>query len=261
MKSLRTYLAGLGVLLLAAATLLWFLPARWVLPWVAPRLPGLQLQQVRGSVWDGRAGAVVAVDGHALGRLQWQLSRRALLGQPRLQLQFAGPQLALSGAARRLPDGRVEAHGISLRVQWAALDRYVATPLGQPRGELQLTVDHALLQGGWPMQLAAQARWPQAVMRTRDSDVALGTLLAQASAQGGVIDAQLRDDGRGPLHADGKLQLSPLGWRLDATLRARQTDPALRHWLARLGPPAADGSVRIERRGGLAAGAPAPSTN
>ncbi len=258
MKSLRTYLIGLGVVL-AAATLLWFLPARWALPWLAPRLHGLQLQQVQGSVWDGRAGAVTTADGKALGRLRWQLSRRALLGQRRLQLQFEGPQLVFSGSVRRLADGRVEARQANVRVQLAALDRYAASPLGQPRGELQLDIDHALLQGGWPLQLVAQARWPQAVMRTRDGDVALGTLLAQASAQGGVIQAQLHDDGHGPLHADGKLQLSPLGWRLDATLRARQTDPALRRWLATLGPPAADGSVRIERRGGLAGSGSAPA--
>lgn len=260
LKSLRTYLIGLGILL-AAATLLWFLPVRWALPWLTPRLHGLQLQHVQGSVWDGRAGMVVAPDGQLLGRLQWQLSRRALLGQPRLQLQFDGPQLVFSGSIRRLADGRIEARGANMRVQLAALDRYTASPLGQPRGELQLAIEHALLQGGWPLQLAAQARWPQAVMHTRDGDVALGTLLIQASAHGGVIQAQLHDDGHGPLHADGRLQLSPLGWRLDATLRARQTDPTLRRWLARLGPPAADGSVRIERRGGLAGSAPAPSTN
>ncbi|MBQ4854513.1 type II secretion system protein N [Rhodanobacter sp. B2A1Ga4] len=261
MKSLRKSLLGLGVLVLAATVLLWFLPARWALPWLAPRLHGLQLQQLQGSVWDGRAGAVVAADGQVLGRLQWQLSRRALLGQPRLQLQFEGPQLAFSGAVRRLPDGRIEVDGMSAHAQLAALDRYASSPLGQPRGELQLTIDHALLQGGWPLQLQAQARWPQALMRTRAGDVALGTLLAQASATGGVVQAQLHDDGHGPLHADGKLQLSPLGWRLDATLRARQTDPALRRWLATLGPPAADGSVHVERRGGLAGSAPAPSTN
>jgi general secretion pathway protein N len=261
LKSLRKSLLGLGVLVLAAATLLCFLPARWALPWLTPRLHGLQLQQVRGSVWDGQAGAVVAADGQVLGTLAWQLSRRALFGQPRLQLQFEGPQLVFSGAAGRLPDGRIEAREVSLRVPWAVLDRYAASPLGQPRGELQLTIERAVLQGGWPLELTAQAQWPQAVMHTREGDVALGTLLAQAGAPGGVVQAQLHDDGHGPLHAEGKLQLSPLGWRLDATLRARQTDPALRRWLARLGPPAPDGSVHIERRGGLAGSASAPSTN
>lgn len=258
MKLLRKSLIALAALMLAAALMLWFLPARWAMPWIEPQLHGLHLQQVQGSVWNGRAGAVVAADGQALGQLQWQLSRRALLGQLQLQLRFEGPQLAFSGSARRLADARIEIDNVDARAQLAALDAYVASPLGQPRGELQLTIGHALLQGGWPMQLQAQAQWPDALMHARNGDVALGTLQAHAQAQGGVVQGQLRDGGHGPLQVDGELQLSPLGWRLDATLRPRQTDPALRHWLAGLGTPAADGSVHVRRSGGLV---PASSTH
>ncbi len=261
MISPRKCLIGLGALVLAVAVLLWFLPARWALPWIEPQLHGLRLQQVQGTLWDGRADQVVAADGRALGQLQWQLSHRALLGQAQLQLQFEGPQLAFSGGIRRLSNGRAEAREVNVRAQLAALDRHVASPLGQPRGELQLTIDHALLQGGWPMQLVAQAQWPHAGMHTVDGDVALGNLQIQAQAQDGVVQAQLHDDGHGPLHVDGTLRLSPLGWRLDATLRARQTDPVLRRWLARLGQPAADGSVHVQRSGGLVGGAAAAPTN
>jgi len=259
LKSLRKCLIGLGLLALAAAVLLWFLPARWAVPWIEPQLHGLRLQQMKGTLWHVRADEVVAADGRALGQLQWQLSRRAWLGKMRLQLQFEGPRLAFSGGVQRRPDGQIEVSGASVRAELAAWVHGAMSPWGQPRGELQVTIDHALLQGGWPLQLQAQAQWPHALMHTHDGDVALGKLQAQASAQGGVIHAQLHDDGRGPLHVDGKLQLSPLGWRLDATLRARQTDPVLRHWLATLGQPAADGSVRIQRSGGLAGSAPAPA--
>lgn len=256
MKLLRKCLLGLGVLVLAAAVLLWFLPARWALPWIEPQLHGLRLQQVQGSVWDGRAAEVEAADGQPLGQLQWQLSHRALLGQVRLALRFAGPQLAFSGGVQRLADARVGIDYVDARAQLAALDAYVASPLGQPRGELQLTIEHAVLQGGWPLQLRAHAQWPAAVMHTRHGDVALGALQARMQAQDGVVRAQLSDDGHGPLRVDGELQLTPLGWRLDATLQARQTDPALRRWLASVGTPAADGSVHVRRHGGLAPPSP-----
>jgi general secretion pathway protein N len=98
-------------------------------------------------------------------------------------------------------------------------------------------------------------------MRTPQGDVALGELQATAQARGGVIDVQLRDSGSGPLQLAGELQLSPLGWRLDATLHARQTDPTLRRWLTTLAPPAADGSTHIRRHGGLAANAPPAPTH
>ena len=122
-----------------------------------------------------------------------------------------------------------------------------------------MTASHVLLQGGWPLQLQAQGQWLHADMHTRDGEVALGAMQLQARAEGGVIQAKWRDDGHGPLQATGELQLSPLGWRLDASLRTRQTDPALQHWLARFGPVSADGSVHIQQNGGLA-GSP-PSTD
>jgi general secretion pathway protein N len=266
LKYPRKYLIGLGLALLAAALLLWFLPARWVTPWLQPRLHGLRLQQVQGLLWDGRADRVVDIDGRVLGRLQWRVSRRALLGTLRLRLDFDGPQLVFSGGMQRLPEGQIALSEVNMRAELTALDPYMPdhdrrSPLGQPRGELQLTVDHALLQGGWPLQLQARAQWRRAVMHMRGDDVALGDLQWQAQAKNGVIQAQVHDDGKGPLHADGQLQLSPLGWRLDAVLRPRQTDPALRLWLAGLGQPATDGSVHIRRSSGLAGSLPAPSTN
>ena len=258
---LRKSLAGLGVLILIVGLLVWFLPASWALPWIEPQLHGLRLQQVQGQLWDGRAGQVLNAQGNPVGQLQWRLSRRALLGQVQLQLDFQGPHLMFSGAMQRLPDNQVQWRDVSMRGELAALLPRVALPQGQPLGELQIVADQALLQGGWPLQMDGRAQWLHAVMRTRSGDVSLGDLQWQAQAQGGVIEVQLHDEGRGPLQADGQLQMSPLGWQLDAKLRARQTDPALRHWLAGLGQPDADGGVHIQRSGGLGGSLPMPAAN
>lgn len=258
MKYLRNTLIGLALLAVLIVSLLWLLPARWVIPWIEPQLNGLRLQQVHGSVWHGEAGEVIGVDGRRLGRLRWQLSRRALLGDVRMHLAFDGPQLGFSGAMRRLSESRVAIDDFRLHADLAVLDSYPPSPWGRPRGELQLTVEHALLQGGWPAQLQAHGLWQHAVVHAVDGDVALGDMTFEAQAQGGVIEARWHDVGGGPLQATGELQLSPLGWRLDSTLRARQTDRALQRWLARLGPVSGDGSVRIRQSGGLAA--PATST-
>lgn len=258
MKLLRNCLIALASLLLLAALLLWFLPARWVMPWLQPQLHGMQLQEVSGSLWDGRAGQVVGADGRSLGQLQWQLSRRALLGKPDLRLTFDGPQLAFSGDLQRRDDAQIVAQRLSVRADAVVLDRYLKSPLGQPRGELTLSADHLRLQGGWPIELQGLARWQHALMHTSEGDVGLGNLLLRAQAHGGVIQASWHDEGDGPLHVQGQLQLSPLGWRLDSTLRARHTDPLLQQWLARLGPMASDGSVHIQHRGGLADSVPAP---
>jgi general secretion pathway protein N len=258
LKLLRNGLVGLAVLALLVVLLLAFLPARWVMPWLEPQLHGMRLQQVHGSVWDGEAGMVASADGLLQGRLHWQLSRRLLLGQLRAQWQFDGPQLKFSGALRRLPDKRIELDAVSLHADLAALGLPSDPQLGQPSGMLQVEVVHALLQGGWPLQLQAQARWSKAVMRTGGGDVLLGDLQLQAQSQGGVVAARWHDEGDGPLQAHGQLQLSPLGWRLDAILRARHADPLLQRWLSRLGTPSSDGSVHIQRQGGLAS--PMPMT-
>ncbi|MDQ6646406.1 MAG: type II secretion system protein N [Pseudomonadota bacterium] len=256
MKSLQKYLLGLGVLLLALGLVLWFLPARWATPWIETKLHGLQLQQVHGTVWQGRSDQVVAADGQTLGKLQWQLSRRALLGQGRLHLSFDGPSLTFSGIVSKPSEPLIDVRDVTMRTDLGSLGLPAVSPLGQPRGDLQVSISHALLQGGWPMELQLQAQWQQAVMHTQDGDVALGTLALQAQSQGGVVQAQIHDTGNGPLAAAGELQLSPLGWRLDATLSSRQTDPKLDRWLATLGPVSADGRVHIQQRGGLAATLP-----
>ena len=242
-----------AALALCIALAVWRLPARWALWWLAPQLHGLQLQQVQGSLWDGRSAQVRTPTGRDLGAARWQLSRRTLLGQTNLQVALAGPLLNFDGAMRSRPRGQVEWRNVSLRFDLALLPVTAGAPFGQPGGVLTLRLDHALLQGGWPLQLDASGQWQSAQLRAPTGELILGTLHWQAEAQAGVIHAQLRDAGRGPLQVATSVQLSPLGWRLDARLRARQTASApLRQWLVSLGPIAADGSVTVHRDGGLA---------
>ncbi|HEY0197136.1 MAG TPA: type II secretion system protein N [Rhodanobacter sp.] len=257
MKYLRKGLLGLGVLVLAALLLVWFLPARWIVPRLESRLHGLRLEQISGSVWNGSAGQVRDADGRVMGKLQWQLSRLALIGRVSAQWRFDGPQFGLSGSMKRLSADQTELSAVNMHVELALLDRRMTTPFGQPRGELQLHVDRALLQGGWPLQLRSNAQWHHAAMQTSDGLVPLGELLAEATAQGGVIQAQLHDDGRGPLEVMGQLQVIPLGWRMDVTLRARRADPVLSRWLDQLGSPDSDGRIHIQRNGGLTGSSPA----
>lgn len=254
LKILKKTLLAIVVLLLAAAALLCWLPARWAMPLLQPSLHGLRLQQVGGTLWDGRADRVLSPDGRVLGRAQWQLSRRALFGQIDLRLDLTGPQGSLSGYLRRLPAGQVDVSDLHASMDLAALaDPHLRWPWGQPSGELLLDAPHALLQGGWPLELQADWQWRQAVLHGKNGDVALGDLHGTLAAQGGVIHAQWQDDGHGPLRTAGTLDFSLLGWRFDAVLQPRQDDPTLRRWLATLGRPAADGSIHIARSGGMAA--------
>lgn len=254
MKILKKILAALAVLLLAVALVLWWLPARWAMPLLQPSLHDLRLQEVGGTLWDGRAGQVISPQGRVLGRVQWQLSHRALFGQVDMQLDFAGPQFGISARMRKLPAGQVDVSDLQAHAELSALtDPRLRWPLGQPRGAFVLDARHALLQSGWPLELQADWQWRQAAMYVKNGDVALGDLHGLLVAQGGVIHAQWQDDGQGPLRTTGSLELSLLGWRLDAELQPRRDDTALQRWLAALGRPDADGTIHIARSGGMAA--------
>lgn len=253
MTRLRVAWLAIALLLSCAALLVLFLPARWALPFVQARLRGLTLDQVHGSVWNGAAGQVRDADGKPLGQLQWQLARTALWGRLDLQLEFAGPALAARGHLQRDGQGRPLWTGVVLRAGLAAWAPRLDQLQGTPQGTLALTLQHAVLQGGWPLELQGHAHWSDAAIQASTGRVALGNLDMDLTATNGVLHGQLRDDGRGPLHVDGQWQASPLGWRLELLLQPRTADKVLRNWLARLGPPDANGAIHLHRRGGLAA--------
>lgn len=242
------------VVVLAAGVTIWWLPASWASPWLAHAVPGLRLQQLGGTVWNGRAERVLAADGTVLGRAQWRLSRVALLGRSRLWLSMTGPRLDVRGETRRLAGDRVEWRDVAVRIDLALLanPRWHLLPPGT-RGEVSLQSDRVQLQGGWPRDGRATLVWRDAAWPTRVGTVMFGRLDAQLDAHSGVISAQWHDAGDGPLHASGTLDASAIGWRMQATLAPRGDAPRLRRWLALLGKPDVTGTVHLERRGGLAA--------
>lgn len=254
-------LSAAAVLLLAVAALLWWLPAIWALPLASSSLHGLRLEQVGGTVWDGHAGRVLATDGRDLGQLNWQLSRRALLGHLSLQIDLAGPSLQWSGHLQRESGNRALWSHLDARVDLTTLGdpRLRAVP-GRPQGEVTVHVQRALLEAGWPIELQGHWQWQQAELQAHTGAVSLGGLQGDLSSHNGVLHLPWRDDGHGPLRTQGTLQLSPLGWRLDATLQAASDAPALQRWLATLGKPDAAGVIHVERRGGLAAALPKEKT-
>lgn len=251
MKRMRIVLAGVAVLAVVLAALLWWLPASWALPLLQSRLHGLQLQQLTGTVWQGRAGQVVTAEGVSVGVVDWTLSRRALLGDIDMDLAVQQPQLRFQGHLHQLSATQDQWRDVTLSVDPALLN-VQAWLHAVPEGRLDISVPQAQLQGGWPMQINGVAHWPKAAVRTPQGVATLGGMTLHINGDNGVLHASLGDDGDGPLHASGHLSFSPLGWNLQLQLRPRNNDPVLEQWLHSLGRPDADGTVRLGYRGGLA---------
>lgn len=143
MKLLRKCIFGLLALLLLLVCLLWFFPARWAAVWFESQLHGVQLQQLHGTLWDGRADQVLAADGRPLGSVQWRLSRRSVFGRGAMEVDFDGPRLAFSGDMRRLPAEQMQLRNVRLRTDLTSFGNELALPWGQPQGNLSLKIGRA----------------------------------------------------------------------------------------------------------------------
>ena len=252
---MKRWLAILAIVLLLLGVLVWFIPASWALPLLQSRLRGVRFEGLSGSLWEGRAEQVSIGNGPPLGSLTWTLSRRALLGDVRMGVYLHQPQLQLTAQLHRDGASQMDVRDATLHMNMTMLG---AQPWirGQPQGQLDLQVPQARLQGIWPMQLDATGNWSQASIRTEQGDIPLGTLMLTVNGESGAIRGTLNDDGSSAVQTSGRLSLSPLGWDLQFRLVPRNGDPAVMGWLRSLGTPAADGTLELRYRGGLAQMAP-----
>ncbi|MFC4762424.1 type II secretion system protein N [Dyella koreensis] len=244
---------ALFVVLLALGALVAFLPASWVKPQLEARLHGLRLEGLSGTVWQGHADKVLAVDGSDLGRLDWTLSRRALIGDTQLGVELFGAWGRFRGQMHKLDARREEWSALHIESDLVTLSERFLPVGSRLRGLLAIDVARLVLQGRWPLDLDAKAHWDEARLLGQDHIFGLGNLQLQAQGEGGVVQATLQDDGNGPLQLSGQFDLSPLGWRYDIKAKPRQPDPALSQWLAGFGSTGADGTMHVQRSGGIAA--------
>lgn len=239
------------LLLAGVVALAWWFPARWAWQWLQKDYPAVHAGAVSGSVWEG-AVEDLTVNGQRMGRLRWSLSRLSVFGSPRGRLDLRGAGVMANGHIARDRDGAIMIRDLVFRVPMARLK--LLWPAGlELGGTLQGKVAAMRLVDGWPVRLQARVDWRSAQVTSPDGTVALGHLQSRWQAPGGsVVQADLADAGGGPVALDGQLVVTALGWRMHAVARPRHPDPALSRLLERFGQRRADGSVRMQRHGGLA---------
>ena len=284
---------GLAYLLLGLAAYVVFLvvklPAQQLYGRLAPalesRLP-LQLHQLEGPWWDGRARQVVW-GRRSFEDLRWRLHAPELLrGRLAFRLDLALPVDGMGGTngsgaapAPRLqvvaalaPDGTLYLRDGRTRVGLALLDRlFNPAPLGLQGGlrlELQRLVWATGSGGGQTdapadsgpskgrlVELEATVRL-EGVGLGPPVDVQLGDFLATFSTarEGeGLVEGKIEDQG-GPLQVQGLVRIRPDGsYRLTAELAARDPQQrAIVQALKLLGNPSPAGKVSVVRTGRLA---------
>ena len=234
-------LLGLGLYLLA---LLLNLPAAHVAGWL--KLP---LAEVRGSVWQGTAQ--LRLPQVQLEQLTWRLG----LGAP-----WATPLVA---------DVKVQDDSLKAQSQ-VGLSWNGAITLSDTRADMRL--NHALLAQRLPVPLdgvlrfkAASAQWSGGLRQAKDAQLELseltlrmgnplllGSFIAQAEVQNGVLNTSLRDV-VGALLLQGEIKGDAAsGVSLQARAEAKPDAPAALLDTLNLLPAAPEGGVVLQTH------APAP---
>lgn len=250
MKLIRNLFILILVLLLLAALILAFLPARIALDFVGPRIGPVELGEVTGSLWKGEVNPA-RVNGESIGALGWNLHPLSLFGaridaEVTLRGDAYNGQTALS--VRR--DRSVQVRDLQLRFPAQRLEPVLDIPALVFRGEVQVAIASAELRGGFPTSLAGSATWKDASV-AGSAEARFGDLLTDfASAPDGSLKGTVRDGG-GPLQASGDYSISLLGYDAVIDLRARDANPQVLEALQYIGQPQADGSSRLEVRGKL----------
>lgn len=214
------------------------------------RIEGLELHDVRGSIWSGAARAVVRVPASSipLDEVRWRFApARLLAGRISYDVQAGASNL---NAAAEIARGF---RGVEIRNLGATSDASLLGSLApllatwRPQGQMKL--EAALLS--WDEREVrgdARAEWRGAVLSFPDAR-ALGTYVATLKGDGGPAKLTLATP-EGTLRLAGEGSFSPPGrFSLRGEARAEPAAAAqLEPLLNLLGPPRADGARSFDWR-------------
>lgn len=251
MRLLRKLLLLLVVLVLLGGVALWTLPAQLAYRWGADRLGPIRLDDLSGTVWNGRAGRASAF-GQSLGALEWHLDKAPLLaGRLGAQLRLSGGQVEASGAVTRERDGLLRATGVDFRLPAALAEPALDIPALHLQGEIVGRLDEAVVRGGWAEGARGSARWTHAGV-SGQAEARFGDLLLDFAAQpDGSVKGTVKDDASSNLAVDGQFVVRAAQFDAQASLSARNEDPTLREALQYIGEPQANGSSLLKIHGQL----------
>jgi hypothetical protein len=238
--------AAVAIFALIAAAIA-FAPASLV----DSRVHAASVGQVRlagseGTLWRGRSTAVVG-DGVARIPVAWRLDPWSLaMGEVRITLDPPADATGAPSGQVSLAANRVRVDRLALRLPAAALAAHIPVPGFRAGGEIELRTEDLAIAGAverGTLRLDWRgARLAAAGLPAMD----LGTVTAALSAREGALAGPLTARG-GTIRIDGDTTLAPGGVRLAARLVPEPAASAAdRAVLAKLGTPAADGSVSID---------------
>jgi hypothetical protein len=209
----------------------------------------LRLANATGTVWNGRG---IVTDAQRTWSLPvgWKVDPLAILrGDRLLTLQAAeGGDLPRGDIAWR--DGTLTVNGVAFTLPAMAMNGMLAAADAMAvGGNVAFDAPRMNLSsnGG---DGAATARWSGARLAGNAGTLALGTVTATLAPHNGRIQGRVENRG-GDVRIDGEFAWGNSGLEVNATLvPLPSTPPAVIRALGAMGTPDANGSVRVQWRGG-----------
>ncbi len=239
-----------------AAYLLFMLmtfPAARVYAWWLSGIPELEVAAVEGSIWSGGALGVRVGD-TTVRSLRWHARPLQLLRlrptwdlDARLEEGFVRTRLAVT------PGGAIDLRDVQGQFPLPLLAPVLELPPNMLRGEVNVGFDRLLING-LPRYAEGRATLGDAAFRIGRNVTALGHFIAEVdTGEDGVLMANIRDRGEGPLRVEGTASLDPQtdDYRVDLNLRARDTESSLADMLSGVGQGQADGTRLLQLGGSL----------
>lgn len=224
------------------------LPANLVLPHVLPKNAAVQLEDISGTVWQGRAGRVLR-QGQDLGQLGWRVHPKSLLsGVIDADLVLNGGAYTGNGRVMRSSEGGLRFVNTRLDFPASELNSALDIPALQMQGAVKLELDTLEIYNYVPVEMKGRATWSDAAVSGQEQ-ARLGTLKTEfGNLPEGGFGGTLSDEG-GPLALDGNFKLALTGYEVDARLSARDGNPQVQGVLRHIGQPQEDGSVHYLANG------------
>jgi hypothetical protein len=241
------WIAAAAVLFIG--TVLVELPASLLLALVWPDDVPVVLEDVRGSLWHGRA-MQVRWRGRTLGSLTWTTQPGALLlATLDTELRLSGEANAQARVLRGFRRTRIQDLDATFPADW--LQERLADAAMQAQGRIRLSVPSATIDQHRVTALLGEMTWQDAALRG-STRATLGTLRARfALADDQCVHGTIRDGG-GPLSANGGFVTDFSSYQADLRLAAR--DPRIAPAILWLGQADASGGRALHFQRGAPSG-------
>lgn len=236
------------------------LPAKQAYGLVAPKLAPLALYGVEGTVWSGRAAAVM-VRGVQLESVAWNLELLPLL-QGRIQAHLIFQTSGGTGNARvgRRPGGTLYLGDVNTRIPVAQIAPLLPMRPVNVGGILDVKLRELTMGAAGIERVLGTVDWKEgAVLAPKQVTLGDFSIAFVETKQG--VEAQIRDSGSGPLEAKGTLRLGQDGsYEFRGALAARNSaSPELSQALQFIGRAGPDGKIPVSYAGRWrATGGPVP---